>query len=212
MKPKSLLQVPDQAADERRRERIAQRQVEEGRQDEHEQRHAEVRPEQRRIEEAEDPQDGCDLSAVSWRTPASPAYPESCLGNAYAVGCRLVARTYTAGEAARALGISLDTLRRWDRQGRIRVQRDAANRRVVTAREVERMRGEDHRTLSARNRLEGVVREVKIEGLLAEIELDVTKGGRLVAVITRESAESLGLTRGMSASAVVKATSVMVER
>jgi molybdate transport system regulatory protein len=53
---------------------------------------------------------------------------------------------------------------------------------------------------------------VKIEGLLAEIELDVTKGGRLVAVITRESAESLGLTRGMSASAVVKATSVMVER
>ena len=74
------------------------------------------------------------------------------------------------------------------------------------------MRGEDHRTLSARNRLEGVVREVKIEGLLAEIELDVTKGGRLVAVITRESAESLGLTRGMSASAVVKATSVMVER
>ncbi len=137
---------------------------------------------------------------------------ESCLGNAYAVTCRLVARTYTAGEAARALGISLDTLRRWDRQGRIRVQRDAANRRVVTAREVERMRGEDRRTLSARNRLEGVVREVKIEGLLAEVELDVTKGGRLVAVITRESAESLGLTRGMSAAAVVKATSVMVER
>jgi molybdopterin-binding protein len=123
-----------------------------------------------------------------------------------------VARMYTAGEAARALGISLDTLRRWDRQGRIRVQRDSANRRVVTAREVERLRGDDRRTLSARNRLEGVVREVKIEGLLAEVELDVTKGGRLVAVITRESAESLGLTRGMSAAAVVKATSVMVER
>jgi len=123
-----------------------------------------------------------------------------------------VARTYTAGEAARALGISLDTLRRWDRQGRIRVRRDAANRRVVSAREVERLRGEDRRTLSARNRLEGVVREVKIEGLLAEVELDVTKGGRLVAVITRESAESLGLTRGMPAAAVVKATSVMVER
>jgi molybdopterin-binding protein len=122
-----------------------------------------------------------------------------------------VARTYTAGEAARALGISLDTLRRWDRQGRIRVQRDSANRRVVTAREVERLRGDDRRTLSARNRLEGVVREVKIEGLLAEVELEVTKG-RLVAVITRESAESLGLTSGVSAAAVVKATSVMVER
>ncbi|TML58618.1 MAG: MerR family DNA-binding transcriptional regulator, partial [Actinobacteria bacterium] len=40
--------------------------------------------------------------------------------------------TYTASEAARALGISLDTLRRWDRQGRIKVERDAANRRVVS--------------------------------------------------------------------------------
>ena len=123
-----------------------------------------------------------------------------------------MARTYTAGEAARALGISLDTLRRWDRQGRIRVQRDSANRRVVAAREVERLRGEERRNLSARNHLEGVVRGVKIDGLLAEIELDVAKGGRLVAVITRESAESLGLAPGVSAAAVVKATSVMVER
>jgi molybdopterin-binding protein len=123
-----------------------------------------------------------------------------------------VARTYTAGEAAQALGISLDTLRRWDRQGRIRVTRDSANRRLVSAREVDRLRGGGEQTLSARNRLEGVVRDVKIEGLLAEVELDVTRGGRLVAVITRESAESLGLARGMSAKAVVKATSVMVER
>jgi molybdopterin-binding protein len=121
-------------------------------------------------------------------------------------------RDYTASEAARALGISLDTLRRWDRQGRIRVRRDSANRRVVSAREVERLRGDEGQTLSARNRLEGVVREVKIEGLLAEVELDVVRGGRLVAVITRESAESLGLAPGMSARAVVKATSVMVER
>jgi molybdopterin-binding protein len=56
------------------------------------------------------------------------------------------------------------------------------------------------------------VREVKIEGLLAEVELDVGRGGRLVAVITRESAEALGLAPGMPAKAVVKATSVMVER
>lgn len=123
-----------------------------------------------------------------------------------------MAREYTASEAARALGISLDTLRRWDRQGRIRVRRDRANRRVVPAREIERLRGGEGQTLSARNRLEGVVREVKIEGLLAEVELDVVRGGRLVAVITRESAESLGLVPGMSAKAVVKATSVMVER
>ena len=120
--------------------------------------------------------------------------------------------TYTAGEAAQALGVSLDTLRRWDRQGKIRVKRDSSNRRVVPAREIERLRGTGAPKLSARNRLEGVVREVKIEGLLAEVEVDVTRGARLVAVITRESAESLGLTPGMTATAVVKATSVMVER
>jgi molybdopterin-binding protein len=123
-----------------------------------------------------------------------------------------VARTYTASEAARALGISLDTLRRWDRQGRIRVSRDHANRRIVSQREIDRLRGDVGQTLSARNRLEGVVREVKVDGLLAEVELDVTRGARLVAVITRESAEALGLEPGMSARAVVKATSVMIER
>jgi molybdopterin-binding protein len=124
-----------------------------------------------------------------------------------------VARSsYTAGEAAQSLGISLDTLRRWDRQGKIRVRRDSSNRRVVSAREIERLRGVGAPTLSARNRLEGTVRAVKIEGLLAEVELDVTRGARLVAVITRESAESLELAPGMPATAVVKATSVMVER
>jgi molybdopterin-binding protein len=121
-------------------------------------------------------------------------------------------RQYSAGDAARALGISLDTLRRWDREGRIRVTRDRANRRIVSEREIRRLRGAESATLSARNRLEGVVREVKVEGLLAEVELEVTRGGRLVAVITRESAEALGLAPGMPAKAVVKATSVMVER
>ena len=121
-------------------------------------------------------------------------------------------RTYTASEAARALGISLDTLRRWDKDGRIKVKRDAANRRVVSAREIERLRGGAHPTLSARNRLTGIVQEVKVEGLLAQVELDVTGPAHLVAVITRESAEALGLRRGGTATAVVKATSVMVER
>ena len=121
-------------------------------------------------------------------------------------------RALSAGEAARALGISLDTLRRWDRQGRIRVERDSANRRLVSAAEVERLRGREQHGLSARNRFRGVVREVKLEGLLAQVELDVTEPARLVAVITRESAEELGLKPGMSAAAVVKATSVMIDR
>jgi molybdopterin-binding protein len=121
-------------------------------------------------------------------------------------------RFLSAGEAARALGISLDTLRRWDRQGRIRVERDSANRRLVPAAEVERLLGRERHGLSARNRFRGVVREVKVEGLLAQVELDVTEPSRLVAVITRESAEELGLRPGMSAAAVVKATSVMIDR
>jgi len=120
--------------------------------------------------------------------------------------------TYTAGEAARRLGISLDTLRRWDRQGRIRTRRDRANRRIVSAREVERLRGTTHpQELSARNRFPGVVHDVKVEGLLAQVELEAGPF-RIVSVITREAAEELHLAPGDSATAVVKATSIMVER
>jgi molybdopterin-binding protein len=119
---------------------------------------------------------------------------------------------YTASEAARALGISLDTLRRWDRQGRIRVERDSANRRVVAAAEIARLRGSEPQTLSARNRLRGVVRSVRVEGLLAQVELEVTEPATLVAVITRDAVEELGLRPGAAAAAVVKSTSVMVER
>src|SRR5947207_2667900 len=120
-------------------------------------------------------------------------------------------RTYTAAEAARALGISLDTLRRWDRAGRIKTERDSANRRLVPAGEIARLKGAESEHMSARNRFRGVVREVRIEGLLAQVELDVTEPARVVAIITRDAAEELGLKPGISAAAVVKATSVMVE-
>jgi molybdopterin-binding protein len=118
-----------------------------------------------------------------------------------------------AAAAARALGISVDTLRRWDRDGKIRVERDSANRRVVPASEVERLRGPvGDEMLSARNRFRGVVRAVEVDGLLARVEIDVTEPARVVAIITRESVEELGLKAGMSAAGVVKSTSVMVER
>jgi molybdopterin-binding protein len=117
-----------------------------------------------------------------------------------------------AGEAARRLGISLDTLRRWDRDGRIRTLRDRANRRLVPASEVERLRGgREERELSARNRFTGVVREVKVEGLLAQVELEAGPF-RIVSVVTREAVEELGLQPGMQATALVKATSVLLER
>lgn len=119
---------------------------------------------------------------------------------------------YSAGEASRLLGISLDTLRRWDRQGKIKTRRDNANRRIVPASEIERLRGRDgSRELSARNRLSGVVRKIKREGLLAQVELEAGPF-RVVAVITREAADQLGLEAGVPATAVVKATSVLVER
>jgi molybdopterin-binding protein len=122
-------------------------------------------------------------------------------------------QSFSASDAAHALGISLDTLRRWDREGRIRVERDSANRRVVSASEIERLRGplgED--ALSARNRFRGIVRSIEVDGLLARVEIDVTEPARVVAIITRESVEELGLKPGSSAAGVVKSTSVMVER
>ena len=122
-------------------------------------------------------------------------------------------QSYSAAEAARALGISVDTLRRWDRSGKIRVERDNANRRVVPADEVERLRGPSgDETLSARNRFRGIVRSVELDGLLARVEIDVTEPARVVAIVTRESAEELGLKPGVAAAGVVKSTSVMVER
>jgi molybdopterin-binding protein len=118
---------------------------------------------------------------------------------------------YTAREAAQALGISLDTLRRWDRDGRIRTKRDSANRRVVPAREIARLRGDDGAHMSARNRLRGSVRDVRIDGLLAQVEILVTEPARVVAIVTRDAVEELGLRPGSPATAIVKSTSVMIE-
>jgi molybdopterin-binding protein len=128
----------------------------------------------------------------------------------------MAARTLTIGEAASALGVSADTLRRWDRAGRLRTVRDERNRRLVPRSEVERLsaRPRRHRTadqLSARNRFTGVVRSVEVDGVMALVELEA--GPFLVtAAITRDSVEELGLEPGVVATATVKATSVMIDR
>jgi molybdopterin-binding protein len=121
-------------------------------------------------------------------------------------------RSLPAAQAARALGISLDTLRRWDRDGKLRVERDAANRRVVPLSEIERLRGPDGGDrLSARNRFHGIVRSVERDGLLAQVEIDVTEPARVVAIVTAASVDALDLRPGAAAPAIVKTTSVMVE-
>jgi molybdopterin-binding protein len=119
------------------------------------------------------------------------------------------------GEAARALGVSVDTLRRWDRSGRLRTSRDERNRRRVPSTEVARLRRgrERHQTgqaLSARNRFAGVVRSVEVDGVMALVEIEAGPH-RITAAITRDAVEELGLVEGSRAVAAVKATSVMVE-
>ena len=121
----------------------------------------------------------------------------------------------TLGEAAKALGVSVDTLRRWDRDGKLETVRDARNRRLVPEAELERLRERPARhaagdSLSARNRFPGVVRSVEVDGVMALVEIEA--GPFLVtAAITRDAVEELGLREGVRATAAVKATSVMVE-
>jgi molybdopterin-binding protein len=120
------------------------------------------------------------------------------------------------GEAAKAIGISTDTLRRWDRAGKIRTHRDERNRRLVPESEVRRLTSapQRHRTNtsgSARNRFTGTVRSVEIGGVMALVEMEA--GPFLItAAITRDSVQELGLAPGVETTAVVKATSVMIER
>jgi len=118
------------------------------------------------------------------------------------------------GEAAKALGVSVDTLRRWDRDGRLRTHRDERNRRRVARAELARLKPERHKAgdqLSARNRFPGVITSVEVDGVMALVEI---KAGphRITAAVTRDAVEELGLAKGVAATAAVKATSVLVER
>ena len=119
---------------------------------------------------------------------------------------------YSASEAAAALGISLDTLRRWDKSGRIRVERDGSNRRVVAASEIDRLRGDGEGAhISARNRFHATVTDLKTDGLMAQVEMVVSEPVRLVAIVTRDAVEELGLKKGMAATAIVKSTNVIIQ-
>jgi molybdopterin-binding protein len=120
--------------------------------------------------------------------------------------------SYSAREAAQRLGISLDTLRRWDRAGRIKTERNSSNQRVVASSEIDRLRAEGRtHGLTTRNRFVGTVTAVKVDGLMAQVEMVVTEPAHIVALVTRDAVEELGLEPGMSATALVKSTSVMVE-
>jgi len=122
---------------------------------------------------------------------------------------------YRIGEAAAALGVRVETLRRWEREGLLRTTRTAGGQRRVPGSEVARLLAERvERTpiaaQSTRNRFPGIVVEVKKDGVAATVEI-VAGPHRILSLITREAADQLGLEPGMAVVAAVKATNVTVE-
>jgi molybdopterin-binding protein len=116
------------------------------------------------------------------------------------------------GVAAQALGVSVDTLRRWERDGRIAFER-RAGRRVLAPEELARVLRErgTNRQSSARNRMAGVIVDVKRDGVMAQIDL-ACGPFRIVSLMSREAADELDLKPGQSATAVVKSPMVIIER
>jgi molybdopterin-binding protein len=126
-----------------------------------------------------------------------------------------MADAYRIGEAAEMLGVRVETLRRWEREGTLATERTSGGQRLVPAAEVARLLAERHgRTKvtagSVRNRLPGVVTEIKRDKLAATVEI-LAGPYRVLAFITREAVDEMGLKPGMHAVATVKATNVMVE-
>lgn len=126
-----------------------------------------------------------------------------------------MAEGYRIGEAAAMLGVRVETLRRWEREGKLTTTRTAGGQRLVPAAQVARLlsdRRERPRVTSAsvRNRFPGVVTEVKRDGLAATVEI-LAGPHRVLAFVTREAVDEMGLEPGMRAVATVKATNVMVE-
>jgi molybdopterin-binding protein len=121
------------------------------------------------------------------------------------------------GDAAEALGVRVETLRRWEQDGRIKMRRTKGGQRLVSAAEVNRLLAAKRRSpprpvakQSTRNRFPGVVTAVKVDGLVATVEIQAGPH-RVLALTTAEAVEDLGLEAGMQAVAAVKATNVIVE-
>ena len=129
-----------------------------------------------------------------------------------------MASNYRPGQVAELLGVSIDTVRRWCDEGRLRTERSAGGHRLVSGADLARYLEEQADAYepdgvpvqSARNRFTGIVTRVQRDGLTAVVEL---RSGphRLVSLMTREAADELALEPGDLAVAAVKATTVIVE-
>ncbi|MCW3041443.1 MAG: MerR family transcriptional regulator [Solirubrobacterales bacterium] len=116
------------------------------------------------------------------------------------------------GAAAQALGVSIDTLRRWEKTGRVAFDR-VGGRRYLAAEDLARLLRErtSNTRSSARNRMTGVVVAVQRDGVMAQVDL-ACGPFRIVSLMSREAVDELGLKPGDTATASVKATTVVVER
>ncbi|HJS25856.1 MAG TPA: helix-turn-helix transcriptional regulator [Actinomycetota bacterium] len=125
-----------------------------------------------------------------------------------------MADDYRIGEAAEILGVRVETLRRWERTGKLTTSRTSGGQRLVAASEVARLLARRDRPRvtagSVRNRFPGVVTEIKRDKLAATVEL-LSGPNRILAFVTREAVDEMGLEPGMRAVATVKATNVMLE-
>jgi molybdopterin-binding protein len=125
--------------------------------------------------------------------------------------------SYRVGEAAEVLGVRVETLRRWERDGKLATERTAGGQRRVPAGELARLLAERREKRPApivgqslRNRFPGVVIAVKKDKVAATVEI-MAGPHRMVSLLTREAVDELGLRPGMSVIAAVKATNVSVE-
>ncbi len=123
------------------------------------------------------------------------------------------------GQAAELLGVSPDTLRRWESEGRLATHRSSGGQRLVALAEVRRLLGERRaaaaprpavRGSSARNRFPGIVTRVERDGLVGLVEI-LAGPHRIVSLMTAEAVEEMDLHEGDEAVAVVKSTNVIVE-
>ncbi|MFP5317661.1 MAG: molybdopterin-binding protein [Acidimicrobiia bacterium] len=126
--------------------------------------------------------------------------------------------SYRLGDAAAALGVSVDTLRRWVDAGKVPSSRTSGGQRVLDGPALAELAlarsgrvPDEHAGHSARNRLPGVVTRVTRDGLMAQVELQCGPH-RIVAVVTREAADELGLEPGVLSVASIKSTSVTLDR
>jgi molybdopterin-binding protein len=116
------------------------------------------------------------------------------------------------GAAAAALGLSVDTLRRWERDGRIAFERHGGQRYLRADALAQLLRDRStHEQTSARNHMAGVVVAVQRDGVMAQVDL-ACGPYRIVSLMSREAVDDLGLRPGMAATAVIKATNVIIER